>query len=163
MPDVVIADPDATGVIDIDSSGSEVIVSGNRLTVSVNIEPTQVVISGFLMFLRLKVRWNGGTADPTILEAEPSWNWTPGVDTWFYYQGSYSSGEWVLKYTYSGGTPGSSMSFAHVVGSSVGSVFNTGFVYSGGFNYYGIETRDSGGDPVQPTANDESIIVIPYA
>lgn len=165
MPDVVLSDAIVGGgTINTTLSATQLEVSGSSIVVSTSIEATQVVLVGEYLYLRLRVRWNGGGDDPTVLEVIPA-EWTPNDTIHVLYEGNADEHEFKIEIeSYSSGTKS-----ARVFPESAAEVKQiqvTGFASAASptaFQRITFIPKDAGGTAIYPSANDECWLFVIFA
>lgn len=158
MADVVISDPGA-GVVDVETYVNRSLVVGSHLYMDVIQGPTQVSVKGIGLFLRLHVRWNGGTSNPTIISANPVAFWSVRTIN-IVYHGNLSIYEWMIYWSHTVSAPTFLPQITPILGTTARTVSNSSWTQYVDYDYYGLITYQSGGSGVLPPANEESMIIL---
>lgn len=165
MPDVVLSDAIVGGgVINTTLSAAQLEVSGSQISVSTSIESNRVLLVGEHIYLRLRVRWNGGSSNATVLEVWPN-TWTPEVDVFVWFYGHTSGHQFIVHIkAYSSGTK--SLRVIPQTAASVKSVQVMNFyAFPGAAGYQRVSfiPKNSSGSEFYPDEGDECWLTVVFS
>lgn len=166
MADVVISDP-ATGtydVCDVRVEASQVRVVANNLRIDIIDGPTTVTVrgtdpTGGDIFLRMRLRFNGSTNDPTLLSKFPLDDWSPPAENYFYcIYANNNPTEFEVRWAHGGFTPGT-LYLGNIVGTSFNQIVTSSFSTGSTYDIWRFKLRLNGVD-VYPANLDECTITL---
>lgn len=151
MPNILMTDEISdTGTINVVQDGEVVRVSGSHIWIDVMTEDSQVRVAGESFFVRVKIEWNGGSADATVLGVSPA----DVVENVAVYLQDGSIFEWVIEYDNVNSLTRDSLSIRPTPGNTIQQISYTGFAYGASRTRIGFITENDSGVPTFPSDGD---------
>lgn len=150
MPITLTDDITETGTINVNQDGDVVRISGSHAGIDV-LAGDPVVVRAEAFYFRIKIEWNGGAADATVLEIS-----TPEVLTnvVVYQQTASPVCEWVIEYDNTNSTTRDELELRATPGNDLQQISYTGFAYGISRTAIGFITKNADGDPINPADGD---------
>lgn len=139
-----------TGTINVNQDGGVVRISGSHAGIDL-LAGDPVVIQASAFFFRVKIEWNGGAADATVLDvstAEVIENVT------VYQQTASPVCEWVIEYDNVNSITRDELDLRATPGDDLQQISYTGFAYGASRTAIGFITKNADGDPINPADGD---------
>lgn len=149
--DLVLSDElSDTGTLAVDTEAAVVRVSGTHIGIDV-LTGAQVTVQGSLFFFRIKIEWNGGTANATVLDVSPG---AIISNVSVYLQTAAPTYEWVIEYDNVNSITRDELTIRATPGNALQQVTFTGFTFGISRTNIGFITKNGSGTPVYPADGD---------